>query len=84
MVRHQLGAAQSGSDPQQSPLRFFISRGEWNKAEKAGSAYLFHVWDMTKNPEALYMRTVAEVAPHIPSDNEKGAWNVAQIPIVNS
>ena len=67
-----------------SPLRFFVSRTEWNTAERAASTYLFHIWDMNQVPAVLHVRTVAEVAPHIPTDNEKGAWRNAQIPIVNS
>lgn len=65
-----------------SPLRFFVSRNEWIKAEKTGEAYIFHVWDMKKTPPILHIRTVAEVAPHIPTDNGKGRWSNAEIPVV--
>ena len=64
-----------------SPLRFIITRNEWNKAEKTGDAYIFHVWDMARPPPTLHIRTVAEVAPHIPTDNGKGKWNYATIPV---
>jgi hypothetical protein len=64
-----------------SPLRFFLSRPEWEQALKAGPAYFFHVWDMAKNPPVLYVRTSAQIAPHIPSDNEKGKWSNAEIPL---
>ena len=67
-----------------SPLRFFVSRNEWNKAEEAASAYLFHIWDMKQSPAVLYIRTVKEIEPHIPIDNEKGKWKIAEIPIVSS
>lgn len=36
-----------------SPLRFIVSRNEWEQADKFGPAYLFHVWDMQKNPPVL-------------------------------
>lgn len=64
-----------------SPLRFMLTRNEWDQAVKAGPAYLFHVWDMAKVPPVLYDRAVAQVAPHIPSDNEKGKWKIAEIPL---
>ena len=64
-----------------SPLRFIISRNEWTKAEKTGKSYTFHVWDMDKTPPKLYIRTVAQVAPHIPTDNGKGSWRNAEIPV---
>ena len=67
-----------------SPLRFILTRHEWEQALKVGGAYLFHVWDMNKKPEELFVRTVAEIAPHIPSDNEKGRWSTAYIPLAAS
>lgn len=67
-----------------SPLRFRLTRNEWDQAEKFGAAYLFHVWDMLKKPPALFVRTVEQVRPHIPSDNEKGRWKDAEIPVGSS
>lgn len=64
-----------------SPLRFYVSRNEWDNADQVGEAYLFHVWDMDKNPPILHIRTVEQIRPHIPTDNEKGKWTNAQIPI---
>lgn len=64
-----------------SPLRFIVSRNEWNVADQAGDAYVFHVWDMAKTPPALHIRTVEQIRPHIPQDNEKGKWKDAEIPI---
>lgn len=65
-----------------SPLRFIITRNEWDKAEKARDAYHFHVWDMSQEPPILIERTVAEVAPHIPGDSGKGRWTNAQVPVL--
>ena len=64
-----------------SPLRFILTRNEWEQAVKAGPAYVFHVWDMSKTPAAFYERTSAQVAIHIPSYNEKGKWKTAEIPL---
>lgn len=64
-----------------SPLRFYVSRNEWNQAIKSKEAYFFHVWDMQKTPAILYVRSVAQVEPHIPTDNEKGKWSNAEIPV---
>lgn len=64
-----------------SPLRFILTRNEWNKANKVGEAYIFHVWDMQKDPALLYIRTVEQVRPHIPDDNEKGKWKNVEIPL---
>lgn len=64
-----------------SPLRFILSRNEWKQAQKVGAAYIFHIWDMAKSPPELYVRTVEQVAAHIPTDNEKGQWSNAAIPV---
>jgi hypothetical protein len=64
-----------------SPLRFYVTRNEWNQALKSRSAYFFHVWDMQQKPPKLYIRTVSDVEPHIPTDNESGKWSNAEIPV---
>lgn len=64
-----------------SPVRFFITRNEWNQAQKAGKSYCFHVWNLQEHPPRLYIKQVNDIAPHIPVDNEKGKWNVAEIPV---
>lgn len=64
-----------------SPLRFIVTRNEWNQALKIGYAYIFHIWDMAKTPPVLYERTSAQIAPHIPADNEDGKWKTAEIPL---
>jgi hypothetical protein len=64
-----------------SPLRFVLTRNEWNQALKFGPAYHFHIWDMAKSPPVLYERTSVQVATHIPTDNEKGVWKTVDIPL---
>lgn len=63
-----------------SPLRFFLTRHEWDTAIKYGSSYFFHVWDLQGNH--LYERTVADIAPHVPTDNERGRWFNVEVPVV--
>jgi len=64
-----------------SPLRFFITRNEWNTALKFGDAYVFHIWDMSVKPERLFVRTTEDVLRNIPEDQMKGRWKSAQIPV---
>lgn len=64
-----------------SPLRFNVTRNEWKQASEFGEAFVFHIWDLRADPPALYERTVAQVAPHIPDDNESGEWTNALIPV---
>jgi hypothetical protein len=62
-----------------SPLRFILSRGEWEAALKFRPRYFFHIWDLRS--EQLYERTVEDVQNQIPSDNTDGRWKQAIIPI---
>lgn len=64
-----------------SPLRFYITRNEWNKAHKSGDKYHFYIWDMKHDEPILHVKTVADIEPHIPQDNEKGKWDRAVIPV---
>lgn len=64
-----------------SPLRFIITRNEWDNADQVGEFYIFHVWDMDKEKPILHVRTVDQIRPHIPADNEKGKWKSAEIPV---
>jgi len=66
-----------------SPLRFIVARNEWEQAQKLGTAYVFHVWDMQKPTPVLYERTIAQVARHIPTDNGDGRWLSVEIPLDN-
>lgn len=60
-----------------SPLRFFVTRNEWEVCLKMGSAYHFHIWDMKTG--VLHERTGAEVAAHIPADQGSGKWSRVEI-----
>lgn len=63
------------------PLRFFVTRNEWEQALKLGASYHFHVWNMAANPPMLYELTADQVRPHIPSDQASGKWANAVIPV---
>lgn len=62
-----------------SPMRFRVTRNEWEQADKSGAAYSFHIWDMQKAPPILHTRAVEDVRPHIPSDNDAGTWKDVEI-----
>lgn len=64
-----------------SPLRFIVSRNEWDKALKFGKSYVFHVWDMRQDPPILHERTAEMVESHIPTDRGKGSWKDTYIPV---
>jgi hypothetical protein len=64
-----------------SPMRFYLTRHEWEQAFKSGPAYIFHIWDMSKATPVLYVRLADEIAVHVPTDNEKGKWSSAEIPL---
>lgn len=62
-----------------SPLRFIVTRHEWETAKRAGDAYIFHLWDMRSAKPILHIRTADQVELHIPTDNNKGNWKNAEI-----
>jgi hypothetical protein len=67
-----------------SPLRFYLTRNEWRQAERSGSAYVFHIWDVSRTPPRRYERTVDEIRPHVPSDQASGRWTVTEIPVIGT
>jgi len=64
-----------------SPLRFILTRGEWDKAKSVGAAYCFHIWDLQRDPPILYVKSFDNVEPHIPADSDKGKWKTVEIPV---
>lgn len=64
-----------------SPLRFQLTRHEWDNACRFGNAYHFHIWDLHAEPYRLYERSVAQVAPHVPEDRQRGRWRNVEIPV---
>jgi hypothetical protein len=64
-----------------NPLEFHVTKNEWRVAQIFGVAYIFHIWDMRRNPPILHVRTVAEVEPHIPKNQADGEWADVIIPL---
>lgn len=64
-----------------SPMRFYLTRNEWETALKFGNAFVFHIWNLQADPPVLFEKTVEQIAPHVPKDNEKGKWSNAEIPV---
>lgn len=64
-----------------SPLRFYVTRNEWEQALKFGDSYHFHIWDLAPTPPRLFQRTAAQIGPHIPEDQANGKWATAEIPV---
>jgi Domain of unknown function (DUF3883) len=67
-----------------SPIRFRLTRHEWDQACGYGASYHFHIWDLKAEPPRLHQRTVEDVRSHIPSDNNRGRWENAEIPIIQN
>lgn len=63
------------------PLRFYLTRNEWEHAEEVGDSYFFYVWNMQEDPPKLFIRTVPDIALHVPQDNKDGKWENALIPV---
>jgi len=62
-----------------SPLRFYVTRNEWEMCQKMSSAYHFHIWDMKTGN--LFERTAADIANHVPKDQGGGRWANVEIRI---
>lgn len=57
--------------------RLVLTRGEWETALRFGAAYCFHIWKLPS--EELTVKSVEEIAFHIPSDFGKGVWQEVKI-----
>jgi len=56
---------------------FYITRHEWETAQAMISPYVFQVWGLENG--TLIEISKADVLPHIPTDNQNGAWQTAII-----
>jgi hypothetical protein len=56
-----------------------LTRGEWEAALRYGEVYQFHLWALPSR--TLTERTVAEIAPHIPTDQGQGVWATVEIDV---
>ncbi len=64
-----------------SPLRFELTRNEWDQAARLSARYHFHIWNLAANPPQLFERTVADIRPNVPEDKGRGRWIKVQIPV---
>lgn len=64
-----------------SPLRYYVSRNEWESAEKYGDAFFFYIWNMNVSPPQLYVKSADDVRLHVPSDSGDGKWTSVLIPL---
>ena len=62
-----------------SRASFHLTRFEWQTAENSNN-YNFHVWATFEKSFKLAVLTVAEVEPHIPVNQNGGAWETVEIP----
>lgn len=60
-----------------SPPRMILTRGEWEAAVQYGDAYVFHLWKLPS--EELIVKSICEIAAHIPSDGGDGRWTKVEI-----
>jgi hypothetical protein len=56
------------------PIKFFLSRSEWNEAQKRIGGYFFYIWYLGSSPPELFIRTVTQVSESVPTDRGSGAW----------
>jgi hypothetical protein len=59
-----------------SPIRFILTRNEWDKAESIGKTYFLYIWNI--RDESLRIISQQELSLHIPSDKGSGHWATAE------
>jgi hypothetical protein len=63
------------------PIRFYLTRHEWETALKFGDRYFFHVWDLSE-PQ-MYEFKATDFLESIPTDNADGKWADVIISIIS-
>lgn len=56
-----------------------LTRNEWEATELM-PLHRFHLWDVSSQPPALAVVNRAEVAQHVPTDQNAGCWQTVQVP----
>jgi hypothetical protein len=56
-----------------------LTRNEWDASELM-PLHRFHLWDVSNHPPALAVVQRAEVARHVPADQNSGCWQVVEVP----
>ncbi len=65
-----------GSSMRVKEANFFLSRHEWDTALNS-EHYEFHLWLLHQQPR-LFVVSVAELTPHVPTDGGEGRWELAK------
>lgn len=63
------------------PIRFYLTRHEWETALKFGDRYFFHIWDLSE-PQ-IYEFRAADFRESIPTDNADGEWADVIISVIS-
>lgn len=58
---------------------FFVSRNEWETGDTS-DFYNFHLWALGGREPSLAVLDKTVVAPHIPTNQGRGSWDVVEIP----
>lgn len=56
-----------------------LTRNEWEATELM-PLHRFHLWDVSSEPPTLAVVNRAEIAQHVPSDQNAGCWQAVQVP----
>jgi len=64
---------------QANPPRMFLSRNEWETAQRFGPTFQFHLWVLPARH--LTILSIEDVRPHIPVDHGRGRWETVEISI---
>lgn len=56
-----------------------LTRNEWEATELM-PLHRFHLWDVSLQPPVLAVVNRAEVAQHVPADQNAGCWQTVQVP----
>lgn len=59
------------------PLRFYLSRNEWQAAERYGDDYFVHLWHLPS--KELIEISFGQLSIHVPIDRGRGEWERAII-----
>lgn len=64
--------------PLKSNPKFFVSRNEWDTAQKGD--YQFHLWNLSGDNEELAIVSQLDLEQQIPQDQNDGRWRETEIP----
>ena len=62
-----------------SPVEMYLTRPEWDYAQRHPETYIFHVWRLDK--EQLREITVLEMGTSVPTDEGSGEWQSLRVTV---